>query len=130
MTVHNRTGNGRSAAAAVRAATAGAKVARGLDLGSVDLDAIQRVDIDDMIDYVYAGTGPNLPSYLELYSRYLRQRWNVDDLDSRCTGEDLTRALRRERRPSRRKSPGQTDTKPTWRDFWPKSPTKKNSMAR
>jgi len=57
------------------------EASRRLDVGSVELDAIRRVDIDDMIEYVYAGTGPNLPTYLELYSRYLRQRWNVDDLD-------------------------------------------------
>jgi ribonucleoside-diphosphate reductase beta chain len=44
-----------------------------------------------MIEYVYAGTGPNLPSYLELYSRYLRQRWNVDDLDFTRDREDWAR---------------------------------------
>jgi ribonucleoside-diphosphate reductase beta chain len=76
MTVQ-RLANGRA-----RATSAARPVAaRRLDLGAIELDAIRRVDIDDMIDYVYAGTGPNLPGYLELYSRYLRQRWNVDDLD-------------------------------------------------
>lgn len=52
-----------------------------LDVAAVDLEGIKSVDIDDMIEYVYKGTGPNLPSYLELYSRYQKQRWNVDELD-------------------------------------------------
>jgi ribonucleoside-diphosphate reductase beta chain len=64
---------------------------RRLDVGSIELDAIRRVDIDDMIEYVYAGTGPNLPTYLELYSRYLRQRWNVDDLDFTRDQQDWAR---------------------------------------
>lgn len=64
---------------------------RRLDLGTVELEGIRRVDIDDMIEYVYAGTGPNLPGYLELYSRYLRQRWNVDDLDFTRDQEDWER---------------------------------------
>jgi ribonucleoside-diphosphate reductase beta chain len=67
------------------------EAARGLDVGSIELDAIRRVDIDDMIEYVYAGTGPNLPSYLELYSRYLRQRWNVDELDFTRDRQDWAR---------------------------------------
>lgn len=52
-----------------------------VDVSAVDLEGIRSVDIDDMIEYVYQGTGPNLPSYLELYSRYLKQRWNVDEID-------------------------------------------------
>ncbi|MGH9063465.1 MAG: hypothetical protein ACRD0L_05745 [Acidimicrobiales bacterium] len=53
----------------------------GLDHVEVnDLRGLGRVDIDDVLDYVHVGTA-NLPSYLDLYDRYLRQRWNVNELD-------------------------------------------------
>lgn len=44
------------------------------------LQGLEDVDIDDVIEYVHAGTA-NLPPYMELYERYLRQRWNVTELD-------------------------------------------------
>ena len=45
-----------------------------------DLRGLGRADIDDVLDYVHVPTG-RLPSYLSLYDRYLRQRWNVNELD-------------------------------------------------
>jgi ribonucleoside-diphosphate reductase beta chain len=45
-----------------------------------DLKGLGRADIDDVIEYVHVPTA-RLPEYLSLYDRYLRQRWNVNDLD-------------------------------------------------
>ena len=45
-----------------------------------DLKGLGRADIDDGIEYVHVPTA-RLPEYLSLYDRYLRQRWNVNDLD-------------------------------------------------
>src|SRR5260370_7727014 len=45
-----------------------------------DLTGLGRADIDDVIEYVHVPTA-RLPAYLSLYDRYLRQRWNVNDLD-------------------------------------------------
>jgi ribonucleoside-diphosphate reductase beta chain len=51
------------------------------ELEAADLEGIRRVDIDQVIDYVHDTGTAKLPGYRELYSRYLRQRWNVDELD-------------------------------------------------
>jgi ribonucleoside-diphosphate reductase beta chain len=60
------------------------------------LDQIHRIDVDDVIDYVHNDL-KRLPGYLDLYRRYLRQRWNVYDIDftrdaadwnERMTGEE------------------------------------------
>ncbi|GII24708.1 hypothetical protein Pme01_43050 [Planosporangium mesophilum] len=45
-----------------------------------DLAQIRDLDIDDVIDYVHADL-KRLPDYLDLYRRYLRQRWDVYELD-------------------------------------------------
>lgn len=45
-----------------------------------DLAGMGRVNIDDVLDYVHVPTA-QLPPYLDLYDRYLRQRWNVNELD-------------------------------------------------
>jgi ribonucleoside-diphosphate reductase beta chain len=45
-----------------------------------DLARIRDVDIDDVIDYVHKDL-KRLPGYLDLYRRYLRQRWDVYELD-------------------------------------------------
>jgi len=47
---------------------------------SGDLAGLGRADIDDVIEYVHVPTA-RLPGYRPLYDRYLRQRWNVNDLD-------------------------------------------------
>ena len=44
------------------------------------LAEIRDVDIDDVLDYVHADL-KKLPGYLDLYRRYLRQRWDVYELD-------------------------------------------------
>ncbi len=58
------------------------------DVSTVDLAGIRNVDIDDVIEYVYECGSANLPSYLSLYERYLRQHWNVYDLDFSQDRED------------------------------------------
>jgi ribonucleoside-diphosphate reductase beta chain len=55
---------------------------------AIDLGGLVRVDIDQVIDYVHSAGTAKLPGYLELYSRYLRQRWNVDELDFTQDAED------------------------------------------
>ena len=47
---------------------------------AVDLAGLGRADIYDVIEYVHVPTA-RLPQWLGLYDRYLRQRWNVNDLD-------------------------------------------------
>jgi ribonucleoside-diphosphate reductase beta chain len=46
----------------------------------IDLAGLGRADIDDVIEYVHVPSA-RLPQYRALYDRYLRQRWNVNDLD-------------------------------------------------
>jgi ribonucleoside-diphosphate reductase beta chain len=45
-----------------------------------DLSGLARADIDDVLEYVHVPTA-RLPGYRSLYDRYLRQRWNVNELD-------------------------------------------------
>jgi ribonucleoside-diphosphate reductase beta chain len=45
-----------------------------------DLVGIGKVHIDEVIEYVHTGM-KKLPSPLDLYARYLKQRWNVYELD-------------------------------------------------
>jgi ribonucleoside-diphosphate reductase beta chain len=45
-----------------------------------DLQGIGSVDVDDVIEYVHEGARKH-PTYLDLYRRYLKQRWDVYDLD-------------------------------------------------
>jgi len=65
----------------------------------VDLSGLGRTDIDDVLDYVHEPTA-NLPGYLELYDRYLRQRWNVNDLDFSIDRQDWTERMTDESRNS------------------------------
>jgi ribonucleoside-diphosphate reductase beta chain len=53
---------------------------RAMEIEAQDLVGLGRVDIDDVIDYVHVGSA-QLPAYMDLYDRYLRQRWNVNELD-------------------------------------------------
>lgn len=48
--------------------------------GEVDLHGLAGVREDDMVEYVHSGL-ERLPGYLELYARYLKQRWDVYELD-------------------------------------------------
>src|ERR1700753_3908036 len=45
-----------------------------------DLKEVLDVDIDDVIEYVHQGLR-SLPGYTTLYRKYLKQRWDVYDLD-------------------------------------------------
>ena len=62
-----------------------------------DLRGIGKVDIDDLLDYVH-DTAREFPSYLRLYEKYLKQRWDVTALDfttdRRDWNERLTEAER------------------------------------
>ncbi|MBV2366352.1 hypothetical protein ACFPZ0_26810 [Streptomonospora nanhaiensis] len=44
------------------------------------LDVLGTVDVDDVLDYLHRDL-KRLPGYLDLYRRYLRQRWDVFALD-------------------------------------------------
>ena len=56
---------------------------------AVDLAGLGRTDIDDVIEYVHVPTA-RLPEWLSLYDRYLRQRWNVNELDFAADKGDWT----------------------------------------
>src|SRR5246127_2540786 len=45
-----------------------------------DLHGIRQVDIDDVIEYVHQGLR-KLPDFVTLYRKYLKQRWDVYELD-------------------------------------------------
>ncbi|MEU6785221.1 ribonucleotide-diphosphate reductase subunit beta [Nonomuraea angiospora] len=50
------------------------------DVADSDLRGIRHLDIDDVLAYVHRDL-KRLPDYTELYRRYLRQRWDVYELD-------------------------------------------------
>ncbi|PZG19645.1 ribonucleotide-diphosphate reductase subunit beta [Nonomuraea aridisoli] len=50
------------------------------DVAESDLRGIRDLDIDDVLAYVHRDL-KRLPGYTELYKRYLRQRWDVYELD-------------------------------------------------
>ncbi|GAA3103991.1 MULTISPECIES: ribonucleotide-diphosphate reductase subunit beta [Nonomuraea] len=50
------------------------------DVAESSLRQIRDLDIDDVLAYVHHDL-KRLPSYTELYKRYLRQRWDVYELD-------------------------------------------------
>jgi len=58
---------------------------------AVDLAGLGRADIDDVIEYVHVPTA-RLPEWLSLYDRYLRQRWNVNELDFSADKDDWSRS--------------------------------------
>jgi ribonucleoside-diphosphate reductase beta chain len=62
----------------VAAGTGSASTRAAVDTSS--LAEIRDVDIDDVLDYLHADL-KRLPGYLDLYRRYLRQHWNVFELD-------------------------------------------------
>jgi ribonucleoside-diphosphate reductase beta chain len=64
-----------------------------------DLTGMGQVDIDDVLDYVHVPSA-TLPEYLDLYERYLRQRWNVYDLDFAADKVDWTEKMSDESRES------------------------------
>ncbi|MEV4174931.1 ribonucleotide-diphosphate reductase subunit beta [Nonomuraea sp. NPDC049709] len=50
------------------------------DVAGADLRGLRDLDIDDVLAYVHRDL-KRLPGYTELYKRYLRQRWDVYELD-------------------------------------------------
>jgi ribonucleoside-diphosphate reductase beta chain len=61
------------------------------------LDQNHDIDIDDVIDYVHKDL-KRLPGYMDLYRRYLRQRWDVYDLDFAQDARDWTGRMTQEER--------------------------------
>ncbi|NUR83189.1 MAG: ribonucleotide reductase, partial [Nonomuraea sp.] len=64
-----------------------------------DLNGMRDIDIDDVLAYVHDDL-KRLPGYLELYRRYLRQRWDVYDLDFTQDAEDWNTRMTQEERDS------------------------------
>ena len=50
------------------------------EIEETSLDGVLNVDIDDVIEYVHKDL-KSLPDFTTLYRRYLKQRWDVYDLD-------------------------------------------------
>ncbi|GAB2809547.1 hypothetical protein GCM10027176_12930 [Actinoallomurus bryophytorum] len=61
------------------------------------LAQINDIDIDDVIDYVHKDL-KRLPGYLDLYRRYLRQRWDVFDIDFTRDVRDWSESMTQEER--------------------------------
>ena len=62
-----------------------------------DLRGIGRVDIDDLLDYVHE-SAREFPSYLRLYEKYLKQRWDVTELDFATDVRDWNERMSEEER--------------------------------
>ncbi|MGH2757961.1 MAG: ribonucleotide-diphosphate reductase subunit beta [Actinomycetota bacterium] len=62
-----------------------------------DLQGIGKVHIDEVIEYVHTGF-KKLPSPLDLYARYLKQRWNVYELDFTQDSVDWHQLMTQEER--------------------------------
>ncbi|MBE9375875.1 ribonucleotide-diphosphate reductase subunit beta [Saccharopolyspora sp. HNM0983] len=64
---------------------------------AADLSAIGGIDIDDVLAYVHRDL-KKLPGYLDLYRRYLRQRWDVYELDFTADAADWAERMTQEER--------------------------------
>lgn len=62
-----------------------------------ELKQIRDIDIDDVLDYVHRDL-KRLPDYDQLYRRYLRQRWDVYDLDFTQDVRDWSEGMSQEER--------------------------------
>lgn len=62
-----------------------------------ELKQIRDIDIDDVLDYVHRDL-KKLPGYEQLYKRYLRQRWDVYDLDFTQDARDWSEGMTQEER--------------------------------
>ena len=62
-----------------------------------DLRGIGTVDIDDLLDYVH-DSAREFPSYLRLYEKYLKQRWDVTELDFATDARDWNERMSEEER--------------------------------
>jgi ribonucleoside-diphosphate reductase beta chain len=63
----------------------------------VGLARIRELDIDDVLAYVHHDL-KRLPGYLELYRRYLRQRWDVYELDFTRDAQDWSARMTQDER--------------------------------
>src|ERR1700760_1481639 len=64
-----------------------------------DLKEVLHVDIDDVIEYVHKDLR-SLPGYTTLYRKYLKQRWDVYDLDFTQDKIDWTEKMNEDERQS------------------------------
>ncbi|HEY3685443.1 MAG TPA: ribonucleotide-diphosphate reductase subunit beta [Streptosporangiaceae bacterium] len=62
-----------------------------------ELKQIRDIDIDDVLDYVHRDL-KRLPDYDQLYRRYLRQRWDVYELDFAQDVRDWNEGMSQEER--------------------------------
>jgi ribonucleoside-diphosphate reductase beta chain len=69
------------------------------EIEEVDLGGVGRLDIDDMIEYVHQGLR-RLPDFQTLYRKYLKQRWDVYDLDFTQDAVDWRERMTAEERES------------------------------
>jgi ribonucleoside-diphosphate reductase beta chain len=69
------------------------------EIEETSLGGVLNVDIDDVIEYVHKDL-KSLPDYTTLYRRYLKQRWDVYDLDFRQDVVDWTEKMTEEERQS------------------------------
>ncbi|MEV6033081.1 ribonucleotide-diphosphate reductase subunit beta [Nonomuraea sp. NPDC052116] len=67
------------------------------DVAGSDLRGIRHLDIDDVLAYVHRDL-KRLPDYTELYKRYLRQRWDVYELDFSQDIDDWRERMSQEER--------------------------------
>ena len=64
-----------------------------------DLQEMRQVDIDDVIEYVHHGLR-KLPDFVTLYRKYLKQRWDVYELDFTQDRIDWTEKMTEDERES------------------------------
>ena len=69
------------------------------DIERRDLREIRQVDIDDVIEYVHHGLR-KLPDFVTLYKKYLKQRWDVYELDFTQDRIDWTEKMTEDERES------------------------------
>ncbi|MGH3439631.1 MAG: ribonucleotide-diphosphate reductase subunit beta [Sciscionella sp.] len=69
------------------------------DIEDRNLRGIRDVDIDDVIEYVHKGLR-RLPDFVTLYRKYLKQRWDVYELDFSQDRIDWTEKMTEEERTS------------------------------
>jgi ribonucleoside-diphosphate reductase beta chain len=69
------------------------------EIEEADLGSVGGVDIDDVIEYVHKDL-KSLPDFVTLYRKYLKQRWDVYDLDFAQDKIDWTERMSEEERQS------------------------------
>src|SRR5262249_59408499 len=69
------------------------------EIEETDLRGVLGVDIDDVIEYVHKDL-KSLPDFTTLYRKYLKQRWDVYDLDFTQDKIDWTEKMTEDERQS------------------------------